>query len=270
MTGPSNWARARFGAAAEELIVRIPAALEEAHRRALEGHVSLGLETNEAYGLIWLAQHQELVNHLRGVDGFYVIKPTRARYELPVIGNTVIYPWRYADKIDRPVDRARMKLSEVRRHLLSLTPETGHQQLRLDEADLDDEALNAEYEEVAETLRDMAQQVRLVLVAYASNPQSGILLAEWGDVVLVDDGGYLTWLYRERLPQGIPGFGFGEGGVGPAPQPLKPIHPFTPESSARSFDEGPLEEPVLKPQPPLSKPTQEPPTTTPEAGEDEV
>jgi hypothetical protein len=253
---PSEWACERFGGAAQALLERIPAALHAAHGRALEAHVGLELKTNDAYGQIWHAHHQELLAQLQGVEGFHRRKPKRARYELAVIGNVVLYPWRYGDRIDKPVEDVRMDLSTLRRDLLALTPHrSDHDQLTLDQAKMEDDALQAEYEEIAETLRQMAEHARLVLVAYASNPHSGILSVKWGDVSLADDDGRLTWIYIETLPHNL-----GEGG-GVARRGAPPLHPGpTPAESAPrpSFADGPLDDPVVTPRPSTTEPGSNP------------
>lgn len=246
-SGPSPWALERFGDTAETLMREIPAALRDAHNRALKAYQGLAVGTNEAYGLIWLAQHEELVSRLSGIEGTKVIKPKGARYELVMIGNVVLYPWRYADETRQPLEYARMKPSDVRRNLLALAERPSDDQLTLDTVEVDDAELNAEYEQVRQALLEMAASVRLVVVAYASNPRSGILTVEWGDASQADDEGHLDWIYHESLPVASAGEGGGTLAI-----PLRPIAPAGGSSvSTRRFDDAPLAEPNLTPKSPL-------------------
>jgi hypothetical protein len=255
---PSRWARERFGDAAQVLLQEIPVALKRAHESALRAHLGLGVTTNEAYGLIWVVQHLELVGRLRGrgIEGFRVIRPKGARYELAVIGETVLYPWRYADETRRSLEDARMELSEVRRNLLALAEEPVAAQLSFDEAHLDAGELDAAYEEDRQALLQLAAGVGLVTIAYASNPHAGILHIEWGEARQADEDGHLVWKYREPLPLTVTGEGgdtvdigaadVGEAALGAAPEPV-------PETVPR-FDDAPLREPALTSRPPLTGP----------------
>lgn len=248
---PSAWARERFGDAAEDLLREIPAALLAAHRRAYDSYVGLGVQTKEAYGLIWKVQHEELVARLRGLEGARVFKPRGARYELVMIDNVVLYPWRYADGNLTPLEYAQMKLSDIRRTLLSLTDDTeADEQLPLDSAATPDEELEAEREQAREETRQLLAGLRVVLIAYASNPHSGILSTEWGDPAGADENGRVNWLHHESLPvlAGEEGGQQGGGEVGGSPAPIRPVAPAGGNGSAgRRFDDAPMAEPLLAP-----------------------
>ncbi|MEU7942378.1 hypothetical protein [Microbispora bryophytorum] len=266
---PSKWAQDRFGGAAQALREKIPTALHRAHQRALAAYLGLGRKSNEAYGLIWLAQHEELIKELRGVEGFRTIKPKGARYELAVIGNIVLYPWRYSDQMRVPLEHARMDLSDVRRDLLALTAQPPDPQMTLDDIDTDPAVLQAKYEEAKEAIRQMAASGQLVLVAYVSNPQAGILEVEWGEATQADDDGHLVWAYHERIP--LPP-GHRDVGGGDQPGQLSPVAPSSGGPSdgvARRFDDAPLDEPLLQPRAPLTDPTSEPSAPQQETGSDD-
>jgi hypothetical protein len=267
---PSAWAQKRFGDAADALRQEIPAALLAAHKRALDSHAGLGLKTNEAYGLIWLAQHEELVARLRGLEGARVFKPKGARYELVMIGNVVIYPWRYADGTQVPLEDARMTLSDIRRALLGLADETAaDEQLPLESATVPDEELEAERDQAQDDLRQLAASLRVVFVAYASNPRSGILSTEWGDAAQADKDGRLKWTYHEPLPVLAAEEPGGEIG-GAQSARLRPVAPSGGNgAAARRFDDAPMDEPVLTAKNPLTGVDSEPQATTPETGTDE-
>lgn len=268
--GPSAWAQERFGDVAGNLRPEIPAALLAAHKRALDAHLGLGLKTNEAYGLIWKAQHEELVARLRGFQGARIFKPKGARYELVMIGNVVLYPWRYADGTQVPLEYARMKLSDIRRALLSLADETAaDEQLPLESAAIADEELNAEREQAQDDFRRLAESLRVVFIAYASNPHAGLISAEWGDAAQADEDGHLKWTHHEPLPVPAAEQPGGEAG-GAQPAPLRPVAPTGgSSSSARRFDDHPMDEPVLTAKTPLTSVNSEHQETTTETGTDE-
>lgn len=266
----SQWARERFGDFAHPLRDIIPLGLQAAHLRALAAHQGLGLESNEAYGLIWRAQHEELVTRVRPIGGVRIIKPKRARYELAMLGeqNVILYPWRFSDDSRRRLTDARMKLSEVRRNLLALTSDMPSRQMTIEQAGMSEEELAADWEETQRNIKEMLSAGRLVLIAYASNPHAGILRAYWGDASQADEDGRLCWTYQEELP--LDGLAQGDGGTGSVP--VRPVPPSEgPDSTAGGrprFDEAPLEEPVLGVRPPLTSPESDPTEPQPETGSD--
>ncbi|MFI0453700.1 hypothetical protein [Actinomadura sp. 6N118] len=252
---------------------KVPQALQAAHQRALEAHLGLGVKTNEAYGLIWLAQHEELVARLRYLERARVFKPKGARYELVIIGNVVVYPWRYGDGTRVPLEYARMRLSDVRRALLALAETEAPEQLALESAEVPDDELNTDRAQARADLRELAASVRVVFVAYASNPRAGILNIEWGDPARADDDGHLTWTYHEALPVAAePEAGDAPGDAGGMPAiPPRPVGPAGGAGSAsRRFDDAPLLEPDLSSKSPLTEVDSEQQKTKPtETGTDE-
>jgi hypothetical protein len=267
---PSSWAHQRFGDVAATLRQVIPEALHAAHQRALAAHQGLGLETKEAYGLIWRAQHEELIKKITAVTEVRVLKPKGARYQLAMIGehNVILYPWRFADDAYTPVNDAKMRLSEVRKNLLALTSDAPNdRQMTIDQAEMTEEELAAQDEEIHRVLQEMTSGGRMVLVAYASNPHSGVLRVYWGDAAQADEDGHLRWSHLEEIP--LPA-GPGETGTGGAPlRPVGPPPQPTPTANDTRFDQAPLEEPILKPRPPLTSPDNDPQGPQPEAGSDD-
>ncbi|OLR91951.1 hypothetical protein [Actinokineospora bangkokensis] len=264
------WSLSLFGELAESVGRAVPLALREAERRALAGHEAMGLTSKDVYGHLWQTQHEELVRHIGGLDGVRTIRPRGARYDLLVVGenNVILYPWRYGDDLRKSVDQAKMRMSEVRRNLLDLTPTTPDAQLSLEEADKSEEQLRTEAEEAEQIVADMATAGRMVLIAYASNPQSGLLRIYWGEATQTDESGLLKWSVREQLPITTEEGGFGRG-WGPAPSPVRPVPPSTGPGSGPRFDDAPLEEPVLGVRPPLTSPDTDPNAPQPGTGSDD-
>jgi hypothetical protein len=261
----SSWSQKRFGDAAIELQRAIPAALQAAHERAHAAHQAMGLTANDVYGQIWQTQHEELIKRLRLVEGVHLIRPKGARYHLAIAGehNAILYPWRYGNDLRSSVDEARMRMSEVRRNLLELNPDVPDRQLSIEQAGKTEEEMLAEYKEINTVLQEMATAGRMVLIAYASNPQAGILRAYWGDATQADEDGRLRWSHREELP--LPGLA--EGGTDIGGAPLRPVPPLNgPSVSGPRFDDAPLEEPALGIRPPLTSPGTDPTAPQPETG----
>lgn len=232
--GSTPWAVERFGDATPEVLEQVPAALRAADARSRAGHLAAGLKTNEVYGgSLWLTLHEELLTHIRGVAGVQVIKPPRARYELAVVNGVLIYPWRYAADLATPVRRAQLRrpVSHIRRSLLALNPSAPPEPTLFDDGAADLEGEEALY--AAKEVTD--SYARVVLLAYASNPQGGVLSAQWGDAHLLA-GDELYWNHLEMLPMtsGEEG-GFGVREIHTGPTPSGP-------GQATQFDAGPLED----------------------------
>jgi hypothetical protein len=190
---PSEWATARFGTDAESVAVAVVAGLHEAHGRALRAHAGGGLKTADAYGIVWLAATEEILARIAGIEGASRIKPDRARYTLGVVNHNVIYPVRIATDLRKPPTQAKLRTSGVRMDLFSLAPNPTPTPLTL----FDDWTVDAEQEYTLKDVEDLGE-ARLVLVAYVSSPDGGLLAAWWGEAALLEDG-QLKWKYRESL-----------------------------------------------------------------------
>ena len=225
---PSSWALERFGDAAQPLRRAIPAALQEAHRRALAAHLGSELETHDAYGVsLAVIQHLVMAEYLRAINGARTIRPPRSRYELVVISNNVVlYPGatQRTPRSRSAKARLRQPVSELRKDLLALGAEASppESQLTFEQANIDESELLAEFEAEKAALAELAEYARLVVIAYASSPGAGVLRSLWGDAELQDETrGILTWHEKEPLPRTDPGFGTGDT-KGGAPRPVRP------------------------------------------------
>ncbi|GGL05712.1 hypothetical protein [Nocardia jinanensis] len=265
---PTEWETDRFGVHALPLRRAIWRGLQAAHQRALAAYEGLGLNSNDGYGLIWLVQHDELgIAVEEVVSDARRIKPARARYELVVVGDTnvILYPWKFADDAHTPVEVAKMTMSKLRENLLALTQEP-EDQLSIEQAHLTQEELDAAFEDVDTFLADAVEAGRLVLIAYASNPLSGVLRVYWGEASQADDQGRLNWKHLEQIPP-VADTDTGEGFVRPAgPAPV----PGPKTGTGPRWDQAPLGEFDLAPRTPLTSPDGgHPPTPQPETGSDD-
>lgn len=192
---PSNWATARFGTDAEAVAVAVVTGLHEAHSRALAAHDGGGLKTADAYGIVWLAATEEILARLAEIEGTSRIKPERARYTLGVVKHNVIYPVRIATDLRKPPTHAKLKTSRVRADLFRLAPSPTPKPVAL--TLFDDWTVDAEQESTLKDADDLGE-ARLVLIAYVSSPDGGLLAAWWGEAALLEDG-QLDWKHRESL-----------------------------------------------------------------------
>jgi hypothetical protein len=262
---PSAWAQQRFGTDAAKTLRRvIPAGLQEAHRRALSAHLGSELSTQDAYGIpLAVIQHQVLVDAVQeALPDARRIQPPNSRYELAMINNVVLYPWRYAADTAASVENARLRkpVSELRKALLTLHSDGLPAQLTLDQAHFDE----ADFAEAHAVATQLSETARLVLIAYASNTNSGLLRAVWGDAELLDiDQGALFWHHMELLPPPD-----ADSAAGPASRPRPAPQPST--GSAPRFDDAPLPEPQLGSRAPLgAPPTGEAETAEADTGSDD-
>jgi len=263
----SRWAQDRFGAAAGDLALTVPAAIHRAHQRAIDAHAAAELETNDTYGVtLHVAQHEELVRLARGIEGVAIRKPAAvnaSRFSFVVVDETavVLYPWRYATERRKGREQAKLRppVSDLRRTLLTLTARTIDPQLTLDDLERDYAQMEAEMAEEQAALDQLRRFGQVVTIGYASNPSAGLFDLGWGDLELVDEAsGDVIWHHWESLL--LEGGQAGEGGFRGSRDPGQP--PAGPGRESR-FDDAPLSEDFgLTPRSPLS----EPPISEPERG----
>ena len=108
-----------------------------------------------------------------------------------------LFPWRYATNGKTSRRKVRMKPSGFRRDLLSGS-DGPRDQMTLEQAELTEAEIEAQYAEEKAVWDQLRSLARVVTVAYASNP-SGIIDLGWGDVELLDDDGTVKWLHWEPL-----------------------------------------------------------------------
>jgi len=260
---PSEWAIGRFGSDAESVAYAVVAGLQEAHARAFAAHVGGGLMTADAYGgVLWLAAPEEILNRLVKIDGAGRVKPDRARYTLGVVNNQVIYPVRIASDLRTPPTQAKLSMSRVKEDLFSLgpvpTPSVQHPTL------FDAFAVDTSQETPLQNLEDFGE-AELVVVAYVSSPDGGLLRAWWGEAALLADG-HLDWQKIELLD-------LSQTEPSVRRPDLRLVHDgdSADEVAERRFSDAPLEETPLGLRNPLITPVSEPqePEAPTGSGDDE-
>jgi len=192
----SDWVTDSFGEHASILCERIPAALAVAHMRARASHDAARSTKLRVYGTtLWECQHEELVSAMVSIDGAKVAK--FGGYELPVVAKKVLFPLRYTDRSGVPVDSARLPVpvSQQRQRLFSAhAPDVERPHPYLDQswADLD---LPNDYE----VFPQLGDDTELIVIAYASSLEAGVMNIEWGQAEHVGDG-ELVWGEHTPLP----------------------------------------------------------------------
>lgn len=190
----TDWADQAFGARARALRERIPAALAEAHRRARASHDAGRSRNQLVYGTaLWVFQHEELAAAIGAIDGASVAK--LGAYELPVVARKVLFPLKYAELADVPVERARLEppVSGLRERLFGAhAPAVEHSHPYLDESW---SSFTPNYQPFPQLGRD----AEVVVIAYACNVEAGLLHLEWGRAEHIG-GGELRWGEHSPLP----------------------------------------------------------------------
>ena len=247
--GPSEWATAQFGVDAESTAGAIVAGLLAAHTRAVHAHIGGGLDTADAYGgVMWLAAAEEILNRVADIAGAGRIKPERARYSLGVVNNSVIFPQRIGTDLRTPPTEAKLAMSRVKADIFSLGPATAP---TIERPTLfDDLTVDTTQETTLEDIGDL-NEAGLVVVAYVSSSDGGLLRVWWGHAALLDDG-HLDWHHLEPLDLNQP-----ETVTRRADLHLITAGPHN-EPASRRFNDVPLEETPLGLRNPLIAPTEDP------------
>jgi hypothetical protein len=258
------WSRAVFDEVGPYVRRRLPQILLEIHARYVATQVALDLDSNDAYGLIWLGLPKALVEDFEGVAGVQMHRPRWGRYRLPVINGVPVIPWRYAKDSTTDVDLVPFgrPVSAPRRAMfgdLALQAE-----LPLGEAGLGDEVIaelpvqdRQEVDAYIAGIKELMQSSSVTAVlAYASTPD-GVHRCHFGYATLRDDD-TLDWQFREEVELSA----VGRGG-------LKLVHGA---AQRPTFDSGEPVAPALRPRSPFEgEPTGagEPPVKPEKTGEDE-
>ncbi|WP_280476271.1 hypothetical protein [Nocardia asiatica] len=269
---PTQWELDRFGELTPAVWAKVWQGLQAAHERMLAGHERVGLDSNDVYGLLWLIQNDELAVALDEVTEVRRRKPRRARYQLIVIGehNLVLYPWKFADDMHTPLPGAKMRLSQTRKELLGLTPAIP-EQLSFDHAELTQEELDAEFEDLENFMTGAAEAGRLILIPYASNPHAGVLRVYFAEASQADESGHLSFHHIQEIPRPatITTGTTTAPAVVPAPVRAAPA-PATNGAGTRFDETGKLSPIPLSARNPASEPaTAAGPQPKPETGSDE-
>ncbi|MCP2169425.1 hypothetical protein [Goodfellowiella coeruleoviolacea] len=191
----STWARRTFGAAADDLGQAVPAALDRAHQLARAAHDIAAMTNLRTYGTtLWAKQYDELFAAISALGEARMAQ--LQGYALVVFGRHAFFPLRYTDRVDVPVTRARLPqpVSPQRAQLYGAhAPSVADPQPPLPGWD---DPVPADR---PRPLPELGADIQLITIAYACNPEAGLLRVEWGEADHVGDGA-LRWGHHEPLP----------------------------------------------------------------------
>lgn len=184
----------------QDLATRIVEALSEAHDDLAAAQAISRQEGQGVYAQIWRSVCVALSKKLSGRYDVQLIKPGRAAYKVPVIGDVVLYPWRPAGG-GEPT-KVLFGTSSTREQLWSLPVIQGV--LNFDTVhESEGEAslahpLPDEDASAADVFAEAARlHLRVVVVAMTSDANR-LRTIEWGEAVLQADGA-LQWESHQVL-----------------------------------------------------------------------
>jgi hypothetical protein len=251
---PSEWAFERFGEYAADLWKLVPEAIKAGVGRQIDTHVASGLASLHAYGGAWPALHEELVNHVGGLEGVHMVRPAGSAVHYVVVNGSLLVPFRYARDLHTPLNdpSVTQRLNKTCRSLLS---QLGPQPRPVSEQlPLSDDFLPQPADPLSSSklLSDPCPE-NITLIAFASNT-AALLAIAWGEAALLGDD-TLQWVYQEELPMPP------NGQAGPAMQPMGPTGPWPMRPTGgpgRRFDDHPLDGLTVSSRPKADQSTTEP------------
>lgn len=242
----SAWARSHFGQDAEVVRRGLVEGLHHAQQRAVLIQEMSGLPSKQPYGGMWPATYKSLEEQLVGLEGAYKFRPPNASYNLMVVRERLLLPFKLADNLNVPVKQARLA-TKIGRNL----------SLALSAAQPPDDLLSLlgedfEFDPVAvvNELVHLSPATKIIYVPYVAHADAGLLKSWWGEGLMQSDG-TIAWLVGQ--PEELPAAkgATPEGSTG-AFSGLAEV-----SGSGRAFDEGDL--------PALDFPTHSRPVAAPTA-----
>jgi hypothetical protein len=192
-----KWLHDYLGERADEATELFAESISAAHDRARDAQDASRLRQRNPYGnTMWLAVHDEFVRRVGRVTGASSYRPRRAPYALTSLNRTLIYPIRHASDLSAPFERARFKVTPLRRDLLNIPRHASRQQAFDFAAIADDEAWLDHEPATNEVHAD-----RVLLVLYVSNPEAGLIALAVGDGAFLTDG-TIAWAHLDVLDIG--------------------------------------------------------------------
>jgi hypothetical protein len=190
------WYTDLFGPEGESLKREVRQLITECHERLSDSQDASGMKARSVYGQIWRAALEAFEDELLKYPGSQRIRPHGANYSVVAVGNTVLFPWRFARDAAQNLEDTPFAVSDVRIGLFDLPYSEAPPELDLGLLRPDTEQAPAEQAAEASVL-DLMSRFRVVVVAFSS--RSGTLHSiEWGQATLGPDG-CVVWGPHERL-----------------------------------------------------------------------
>ncbi|MGW5051917.1 hypothetical protein [Actinokineospora sp. NPDC004072] len=195
----ARWLVERFGGRVDLVRECIVDGLTEAQVSRQLSQEAAGIRTDHAYGGAWPAVFTKLAARFRAAADLDVrfIKPFGASYDLPVVNDAIIVPFRHATTLGEAITGAKITskhLLDLLHSLEALTPPSP--------------TLFDEHPELAppsaRNITRLASGMSAVLVPFVANPGSDGLLALWWGTGTVYDTGAVSWTHLDQIPLGGP------------------------------------------------------------------
>lgn len=186
-----------FGADTPEVKSTLIKCISETHMRHVEAQRASGQAGERVYAQVWNALPTECNRVIR--DGWLTsttVKPGRAGYKLPVLHNTLIFPWR--PPAGGTPEQTAFLTSPSRSMIFSMHPDA-QGMLELDELTTAERSVDTK--DMIADVMGLAEQERLsVVVVAAVSSSAGLWKIVWGEVLPSDDGtGLLMFSSFEEL-----------------------------------------------------------------------
>jgi hypothetical protein len=193
--GGSEWFRARFGDAAHAVAAALIRAGRAAHDTSADTKATSGLPTDEPYGAtFWQVLAINVIEELAEVEDVRKIRPKGSRFELPVIGGTIIYAAKCASQSGPEAGHLVIRWSQFRDGLLADVERRPEEYLPL--AEWQGDQGNEEFPFPA------SERDAVVLVAFVASDRTGLERIHIGDGYLDADGAVI-WIHHEELPVAV-------------------------------------------------------------------
>jgi hypothetical protein len=193
----SAWARSHFGQDAEAVRRGLVEGLHQAQQRAVLIQEMSGLPSKQPYGGMWPGTYKALEEQLLGLEGTYKFRPPNASYNLMVVRERLLLPFKLADNLNVPVKQARLATKIGRNLSLALSAAQPPDDL----LSLLGEDFEFDPVSVVNELIHLSPATKIVYVPYVAHADAGLLKSWWGEGLMQSDG-TIAWLadQPEELP----------------------------------------------------------------------
>lgn len=242
----SAWARSHFGDDAAAVRRGMVEGLHHAQQRAVLIQEMSGLPSKQPYGGMWPGTYKALEEQLLGLEGAYKFRPPNASYNLMVVRERLLLPFKLADNLNVPVKQARLATKIGRNLSLALSAAQPPDDL----LSLLGEDFEFDPVSVVNELIYLSPATKIIYVPYVAHADAGLLKSWWGEGLMQSDG-TIAWLADQ--PEELPA---AKGAT--AETTTGTVSGLTKVGgSGRAFDEGDM--------PALDFPTHPRPVTAPKA-----
>jgi hypothetical protein len=192
---PPQWVLDTFGDDGPRIREVVLETVAQVHERLASAQQVSGMSAQGVYGQIWRGLIDAFALELGGELTAELVRPGKAPYRVPSIGNVLLFPWRYGDGVLTRSQDSLFDLSHSRRQMFSM-PLPGNVMLPFGAGD--SVRLHSASELVDEIpAAEWAETFSVVVVAIASSSQR-LHTVEWG-LASLDGYGCIEWSEHEEL-----------------------------------------------------------------------